>query len=162
MSDMQLSPAGLNLIKRLEGCSTVAYQDVVGLWTIGVGHLLTRSELMSGKILLGGTYVKWGNGLTPTQCDELLTQDTGWAVNAIQRLITSSLKQNQFDALVSFVFNVGENAFRDSTLRKRVDENKGDDAVCEQFMRWTKAGGKDILGLKNRRVFECKMWRGEL
>jgi lysozyme len=156
---MKLSDQGLEFIKRMEGCSTTMYYDVAGLPTIGVGHLLTRSEMSSGKILIVGTPVKWGKGLTPAQCNELLRQDLNWAVNALGAVLVP-LTQHQFDALVSFIFNVGAGAFRGSTLLKRL--NAGDyDAVPVQLMRWTKAGGKEIAGLRNRRVFEVKMWEGE-
>lgn len=156
---MNTSDKGIALIKRLEGCSTVAYRDVAGLLTIGVGHLLTRSELMSGKILIDGKLVKWGDGLTGDQCDDLLRQDLGWAEQAVRGLVNRPLTQHQFDALVSFAFNVGTEAFRNSTLLRLLNQGQYD-AVPAQLARWTKAAGREVLGLKNRRVWEIKMWGG--
>lgn len=156
---INLSQRGIDLIKRLEGCSTTMYHDAAGLPTIGIGHLLTRSELSSGKLLINGEVVKWGNGITAKQCDELLAEDANWARNALGAVLVP-LTQNQFDSLVSFVFNIGAAAFRGSTLLKKL--NAGDyDAVPAQMRRWTMAGGKPLLGLRNRREFEVKCWNGE-
>ena len=160
---MTTSDKGIALIKRLEGCSTVAYRDVAGFLTIGVGHLLAKSESASGKILIDGKYVRWADGLTPKQCEDLLRADLVPAESAVNRLVRPDihLEQHQYDALVSFAFNVGESAFRDSTLLKRLNASQHDQ-VPAQLMRWVHAGGKEVTGLKNRRVFECKMFKGEL
>ena len=156
---LRLSQSGIDLLKRLEGCSTVMYKDVAGYPTIGVGHLLTKSELSSGKLLINGEPVKWGNGLAAQQCDDLLAQDVHWAENATGAVLVP-LTLNQFDALVSFIFNVGEQAFRGSTLLRKLNAHHYDE-VPAQMRRWTMAGGKAILGLKNRREWEVKKWLGE-
>jgi lysozyme len=158
---MTTSDKGIALIKRLEGCSTVAYRDVAGYWTIGVGHLLTKSESASGKVIINGKYVRWKDGLTPQQCDDLLRQDLHETEMCLHGYTTPRISQNQYDALVSFTFNVGCSAFRGSTLRKMVNMGRFDE-VPAQLMRWVYAGGKEVTGLKNRRVYESKMWNGEL
>ena len=157
---MNISTNGIALLRRLEGCSTVAYDDVAGLKTIGIGHLLTRSELMSGRILINGVRVRWADGLTGAQCDDLLRADLVQTESDVTRLVHVPLAQHQYDALVSFTFNVGGTAFRDSTLRKRVNAGMLSD-VPTQLRRWVYAGGQVVIGLKNRREWEVKMWEGE-
>ena len=153
---MNISDAGIEFIQRWEGSQVEAYRDVAGLLTIGVGHLLTRDELSSGKIMLSGEAVKWRGGLASGQIDQLLRQDLQPAMQAVngERL---SLRQQEFDALVSLVFNIGVNAFRKSTLLKRM--HSGDYAdVPAQMLRWVYAGGQRIQGLINRRRAEADLW----
>lgn len=158
---MRVSRTGRQLITALEGVRFCAYKDQIGLLTIGVGHLLTKSELSSGKIHLNGVAVQWGHGLTPEQVDELLAQDLMRFEAAVAQGVKVDLHQNQFDALVSFAFNVGEGAFRNSTLLKML--NRGEyAAVPAQMRRWVYAGGRKLKGLAKRREQEIKMWSGLL
>lgn len=167
---MVLSPAGLDALVRLEGLKLEAYQDVAGYWTIGVGHLLTHEELETGHLVLTTPpeeVVAWHGGLTERQAYRLLDQDADWAEAAVRKLVTVPLQQHQFDALVSFVFNVGPGSpnpskpggFYRSTLRRRL--NEGDyAAVPEQMARWVNAGGKRVRGLVVRRQAEIFLWEG--
>src|ERR1051325_11027211 len=115
---MQMSPHGLDLLEQWEGFKTTIYKDSAGLPTIGVGHLLTKSELSSGKITINGVPVEYTDGLTEQQVTDLLAQDLKPASSAVNSGVKVPLNQDQFDALVSFTFNVGVGAFNGSTLLK--------------------------------------------
>lgn len=142
---MTLSPKGLAFIKQMEGCRLVPYQDQAGVWTVGVGH--TGHDVIPGK------------AITQADAEHLLECDSGRFADALNRLITVPLTQNQFDALVSFAFNVGIAAFSRSTLRAVV--NKGDhEDVPAQLLRWNKAGGKVSSGLVRRRQAESHLYQG--
>ena len=154
---MRMSESGRKLLTEWEGKRNKIYLDSRGLPTIGVGHLLKVDELSSGKVNIGGILYEYGNGFTDDQVDELLGFDLAWAEGAVTRYVTVPLTQNQFDALVSFVFNVGEKAFHQSTLLKFL--NAGDyDHVPAQLSRWTHCGGRILSGLVNRRNNEIKLW----
>jgi lysozyme len=158
---MQMSPHGLELLEQWEGFKLTVYKDSAGLPTIGVGHLLTKSELSSGKITINGVPVKYADGLTEQQVTDLLGQDVGPAAAAVSGNVKVPLSQNQFDALVSFTFNVGVNAFKSSTLLKVLNQ-KQYDQVPTQLLRWTRAGGQVVQGLVNRRNNEIKLWNGQV
>ena len=158
---MNISENGKKLLAQWEGFDRQVYDDVAGLPTIGVGHLLTRDELSSGKIRIAGQVVRYHDGLTEQQVYDLLDQDLDRFERAVNEAVTVPLEQHQFDALVSFSFNVGVGAFKDSTLLKRL--NAGDYAeVPNQLRRWVRSGGKKVQGLVNRREHEIKLWNGEL
>lgn len=138
----QINQAGIDLIKEFEGLRTKAYKDPVGIWTIGYGHTETA---------------KRGMTVTPEQAEDLLRRDLYTAESAVNRLVTVPLSDNQFAALVSFVFNVGEGAFRGSTLLRRLNAgNYG--AVPDQLKRWNRAGGRVLNGLVRRREDEARLW----
>ncbi len=138
------SAAGIALIKEFEGCRLEAYQDSVGVWTIGYGHIKTARK---------------GMVITQCQADALLVQDVADHERFIHLYIYTDLEQHQFDALSSFVFNLGGGALRDSTLRKMI--NSGDiKSAAPQFDRWNKAGGKVLAGLVRRRAAERRMFEG--
>ena len=158
---MQMSPHGLELLEQWEGFKTTVYKDSAGLPTIGVGHLLTKSELSSGKITINGVPVKYGDGLTEQQVTDLLAQDVQPAAAAVNNNVKVDLNQNQFDALVSFTFNVGVGAFTSSTLLKVLNQGQYDE-VPTQLLRWTRAGGQVVQGLVNRRNNEIKLWNGQI
>ena len=157
---MQVSAEGLELLRDLEGIEREVYRDSAGLPTIGCGHLLTRDELHSGKIQCGDQVIRWKDGpLSDAEIDALLNEDTGWAEACVEACVRVQLTQNQYDALVLFAYNVGPNAFRESTLCRLL--NHGDyAAVPEQMRRWTKAGGQVIRGLQVRREREIEHWLG--
>jgi lysozyme len=158
---MQMSQHGIDLLTQWEGFELNVYNDSAGLPTIGVGHLLTRSELTSGKIIIGGVPVKYSGGITQQQAETLLGQDLGPTEAAVNGGVKVTLSQNQFDALTSFTFNVGVGAFTASTLLRLL--NQGQYAqVPEQLMRWTRAGGRVVQGLVNRRQNEIKLWNGQV
>ncbi len=154
---MQMSQNGRKLLQQWEGVRLNAYKDSAGLLTIGVGHLLTKSELSSGKIDINGESVKYGNGLTSDQADALLAQDLKPAETTVNNNVKVELNQNQFDTLVSFTFNVGGGAFKGSTLLKKLNNGQYGE-VSGQLMRWDKAGGKVVPGLEKRRKNEVKLW----
>lgn len=153
----KMSDNGRALLTQWEGKENRVYCDSAGLPTIGVGHLLTRDEISSGKILIDGMLVKYGNGLADQQIDKLLEQDLAWAESAVNTYIDVELNQNQFDALCSFTFNIGKQAFHSSTLRKVLNQGRYD-LVPEQLARWNRSGGKVILGLVNRRNNEITLF----
>lgn len=150
---MKLSDAGLAALREREGVVYMAYRDSAGLLTIGCGHLLTQSELHSGKIDGLGD---WRSGLTRSQADALLRRDLAAAEAAVAH-VTVPLTQHQHDALVSFAFNVGGGAFLGSTLLRLL--NAGDyTAVPRQLQRWVFSGGREDPGLRARRQSEIAQW----
>jgi len=154
---MKVDQVGLDSIKQSEGVRSAMYRDEAGLPTIAVGHLLTPSELASGKIQLRSGPVRWADGLTIVQVDELLARDLGVAEAAVDTSVTVPLSQNQFNALVSFAFNVGQGAFAQSRLLRQL--NAGDyTGVPEQLRRWFYTAGKPSNGLKRRREEEVRLW----
>ena len=120
---MNISQNGINLIKQFEGLRLKAYQCAAGVWTIGYGHT-------SG--------VKKGDKITPKQAEDFLRSDLEKFENAINNLVIAELNQNQFDALVSFVFNIGINAFKQSTMLKFLNNNSFP-LAARQFDRWIKS-----------------------
>ena len=161
MANMQVGRAGKLLFQAWEGLELNEYIDSGGAPTIGVGHLMSRSERMSGKIIIKGKAVVYRNGLTTDQCWDLLDQDLDSAENTVNNAVKIGLNQNQFDALVSFVFNIGETAFRTSTLLKVL--NAGNfDQVPTQLRRWIRDTGKVVKGLINRREKEITLWNNPI
>ena len=158
---MQMSQHGLGLLEQWEGFKLQVYKDSAGLPTIGVGHLLTKSELTSGKIIINGVPVQYANGLTQQQVNDLLAQDLKPTEQAVNNGVKVALNQNQFDALTSFTFNVGTGAFAGSTLLKVLNQGQYDQ-VPTQLLRWTRSGGQVVQGLVNRRNNEIKLWNGQI
>jgi lysozyme len=154
---MHVGPRGKNLFKEWEGLVTHEYLDSGGAPTIGIGHLLTRSERTSGKITIGGQALDYRNGLTEQQCWDLLDLDLGGSEAVVNDAVKVSLNQNQFDALVSFVFNVGDGAFRSSTLLRLLNQGQPDQ-VPAQLQRWVMDNGHVVQGLVNRRNKEIALW----
>ncbi|EBY8083587.1 lysozyme [Salmonella enterica subsp. enterica] len=135
---MKTSDNGRAFIRAREGVKLAAYQDGGGVWTIGYGH--TRG-------------VKQGQVINHEQADEFLDSDLRQVESCISERVTVALNQNQFDALVSFVFNVGRQAFSDSTLLKKLNEGNYR-AAADQFTRWVYDNDQFVQGLYNRRVAE--------
>lgn len=144
---MKTSPRGAALIKQYEGLRLSAYLCPAGVWTIGYGH--TGTDVYPGLIVTG------------RRAEELLEQDLGKFEAAVLRLVKVPLTQNQFDALVSFAFNVGVSALERSTLLKYTNQRKHALAAGE-FLKWNKAtvnGKKQILlGLVRRRKEESDLY----
>lgn len=152
---LDISPACLDLIAEFEGFRATLYEDVAGHATIGVGHLVHK-----GNITPADRKGPFGKGITRQQGMDLLRQDAQRMVQAVRDAVTVPLSQQQFDALVSFTFNVGAGALRRSTLLKRV--NAKDFANVEQeFLKWNKAGGKVFAGLTRRRQAEAALFLGK-
>ena len=154
---MPISRHGLELLKQLEGFSSTVYLDSGGEPTIGIGHRLTRSERRSGKILLDNISIQYADGLTEEQSLALLAQDLVMVNGTVGYWVLVPLKQHQFDALVSFAFNVGNEAFAQSTLLKLLNAGQYD-AVPAQPRRWVMDNGKRVPGLVNRREMEISLW----
>jgi len=133
------------------------YRDSAGLPTIGVGHLLTKSELSSGKISLPSGAVDWHVGLTDEQVVELFSHDLGTVEKVISTYVKVPLTQSQFDSLASFTFNVGTPALRTSTLLKKLNAGQYDQ-VPEQMRRWVYSAGLINPGLIKRREREVALW----
>jgi lysozyme len=130
------------MIESWEGCKLTAYKDPVGIWTVGFGHT--------------GRDVAQGLTITMDQAREILAEDLKEFENAVLELVPDTTQQ-QFDALVSFAFNVGAGALRSSTLRRLHNEGKHFDAQRE-FAKWNKAGGKVLQGLVRRRAGEAAVY----
>jgi lysozyme len=147
----------LKFLESVEGRRARIYSDVGGQPTIGIGHMLTPSERKSGKIRIAGNPVIYRNGLSDEDIDRLCLQDAERAARAVRVYVNVPLEENQFNALVSFVFNVGEEAFRWSTLLRRL--NLGDyESVPGQLKRWVYSCGAKIRGLAIRRQKEIEEW----
>jgi lysozyme len=141
---MKTSKNGIDLIKQFEGLSLTAYRCPAGVLTIGYGH--------TGKDVTEGLTV------TEPEAERLLIVDLETAEKAVQTA-ASQLNQNQFDALVSFTFNVGVGNFNRSTLLKCVKANLDNVNIQTEFMRWTYArGGKRLDGLLRRRRKESELY----
>ena len=145
---MKMSETGLGLLKQWEGVETEKYKDAGGKWTIGVGHLLTREEIMGGK---------YDGGITEAEALDLLAADLRPFEECVNRNVRVALQQYEFDALVSFVFNVGAGNFQRSTLLKKL--NRMDYvSVPDELRKWVRVNGKRCHGLANRREKEILLW----
>ena len=139
---MNISNKGIDLIKQFEGCRLKAYQDSVGVWTIGYGHTEGVAE---------------GMEISQHQADIMFGSDLEKYANYINEYVTVSLNQNQFDALTSWVYNLGPGNLKSSTMLKVLNEGSYDD-VPFQIKRWNKAGGKVLKGLVRRREAEAELF----
>ncbi|MDU4065939.1 lysozyme [Enterobacter kobei] len=140
---MQISDKGIALIKQFEGCKLTAYQDSVGVWTIGYGW----TKPVDGKPIRAGMTIK------QETAERLLKTGLVSYENDVSRLVKVDLTQGQFDALVSFTYNLGARSLSTSTLLRKL--NAGDYAgAADEFLRWNKAGGKVLNGLTRRREAE--------
>ena len=135
---MNTGEKGIELIKSFEGCRLTAYRDSVGIWTIGYGHTAG---------------VEQGMTITQAKAEGLLKNDLVIYENYVKKYITYALNQNQFDALVSFTYNLGGGNLQKSDLRKYL--NAGNlQAAADEFDKWVYAGGKKLSGLVRRRAAE--------
>lgn len=157
---MQTSPAGIALIKHFEGFSATPYQCPAGYWTIGYGHVLKSGQcpLVSGKKASSSFRQETECvSITETQAEELLLQDISYIEGSVKRLLPVPLTQGQFDALVSFTYNLGPGALQRSTLRQKVLRLDHSSAVLE-LSKWVYAGGQKLPGLVKRRRAEAKLY----
>ena len=134
----------IDIIKKHEGLRLEAYLPTPNdVWTIGYGHTHTTKQ---------------GLKITEGQAESLLRKDITWVEKAVNTLVVVPLTQNQFDALSSLVFNIGEGAFSSSTLLRLL--NAGDyEGAANQFLRWNKQKGVALKGLTKRREEERKLFR---
>ncbi|MHC8408277.1 lysozyme [Pseudomonas sp. TMB3-21] len=141
---MRTSIKGIDLIKSFEGLRLNSYQDSVGVWTIGYGTTRGIGPRMT---------------ITNDQAEQMLMKDIARFEPEVERLVKVPLNQHQWDALLSFVYNVGAMNLGTSTLLKLLN-TRNYAAAAEQFPRWNKAGGKVLNGLVKRRAAERRMFVG--
>ena len=146
---MKISTNGIDLICSFEGLRLKAYDDGVGVWTIGYG-----------TTVIDGTKVKKGDTCTLEQARSYMANDLKKFESAVNQ-VKVPLNQNQYDALVSLAYNIGVGAFLSSTLFKKLNA-KDYKGAAEQFDRWNRAGGKVMRGLTNRRAKERKLFEKAL
>lgn len=143
---VKMKTENCEIIKHFEGLRLEAYKCPAGVLTIGYGH---TSEVFEGMTI------------SEERAEQLLIMDIADAETAVNTLVTVELNQNQFDALVSFVFNLGSGNFSSSTLLKVL--NKGNYLECaNQFRKWNRADGKVLEGLKKRRAAESLLFMSSL
>jgi lysozyme len=153
---MHISHRGLSLVKAFEGCLKPTgdgrfrpYVCPAGVLTIGWGHTNAHGRQFD-------QYTKW----TQEECDAALREDLAGFERAVQRLVRVPLKQNEFDALVSFAYNCGDGNLAKSTLLRKL--NAGDyKGAAGEFAKWNRGGGKVLNGLTRRRAAEAAMFRGD-
>ena len=145
---MKLNKTGYDLIKRFEGCKLTAYQDSVGVWTIGYGS--TYYENMQK--------VKQGDKVSQQRANEIFEFVASRFARNVDDIITSKPTQNQFNAVVSLAYNIGLGNFQKSTLLKKLNKNPNDKTIKDEFMKWVNAGGRKLQGLVNRRKKEAEIY----
>ena len=139
---MNLGYKGTKILKYSEGCKLTAYQDSVGVWTIGYGHTKGVYEGMT---------------ITQEEAEQMLLTELEEYEGYVEKYVTVPLTQNQFDALVVWVYNLGPTNFRKSTLLKEL--NSGNyTAAGQEITKWNKAGGKVLAGLVKRREAEALLF----
>lgn len=144
---MNTSQQGVDFIKRHEGCRLIAYRCQGNKWTIGYGH--TGSEVVAGM------------QISQAQAEEYLKSDLlRFEAAVAKELQRTTFRQRHFDALVSFCYNIGTEAFRKSTLLRKVKADAEDATIRDEFMRWVNAGGKVSNGLVSRRKAEADYYFG--
>jgi lysozyme len=138
----------LSIIKKYEGLKLEAYICPANVPTIGFGSTFYPD----------GRRVKLGDKITITEAESILLHDIKRFEKEVRNSVKIEITNNQLSALVSFVYNVGASAFRKSTLLKKVNANPTDLSIHNEFMRWTRAGGKVLPGLVKRRAEESKLY----
>ena len=138
----------LSIIKKYEGLKLEAYICPAGVPTIGFGSTFYPD----------GRRVKLGDKITIQEAESILVHDIKRFEKEVRNSIKIEITNNQLSALISFVYNVGASAFRKSTLLKKVNANPTDLTIHNEFMRWTRAGGKVLPGLVKRRAEESKLY----
>lgn len=142
---MKISQTGVDLLKHFEGCKLEAYQDSVGVWTIGYGHTKGIYE---------------GLEITQSEAEKMLVDELPEYEGYIDNIVDQNLSQCQFDALVCWVYNLGPTNLSSSTMLKELQAGNMD-LVPFQMKRWDKAGGKPLLGLTRRRNAEALLFKDE-
>jgi lysozyme len=139
---------GIAIIRKYEGLRLQAYICPSGLPTIGYG----------ATFYMNGSRVQIGDVITIDHADKLLHFQVKLFADEVRRTVKSNINENQLGALVSFCFNVGGAAFGKSTLAKKVNANPSDSTIRNEFMRWTRGGGKVLPGLVKRREEEANLY----
>ena len=146
---MKIDKKGLSLIAEFEGLSLKPYKCSAGVPTIGYGSTYYENGI---KVNMSDVPI------TKQRAEQLLQHTADRFASKVANLIKNPVTQNQFNALVSFAFNVGSGALASSTLLKLVNINPNDAMIAKEFLRWNKAGGKPIQGLTNRRIKESALY----
>ena len=147
---MRISDNGIKLIQQFEGIRLTPYKDCVGLYTVGIGTLIGDGKSLPDS---------WNREFTLEECYALLRAELAHIERGIFKYINVQLTQNQFDALCSFVYNLGLGCLQRSTLRAKL--NRGDvPGALESWAKYNKAGGKVWKGLDLRRQAEIALFRG--
>jgi lysozyme len=144
MANYKIGKKGLDLIKSFEGLRLTSYLCAANVLTIGYGST--------------GKHVKKGQTITEEYAGKLLMEDVHRFEKAVNKMVTSEIKQNMFDALVSFAFNLGEGALQKSTLLKKVNANPEDKSIALEFAKWNKANSQVLAGLVRRRKAESDLY----
>ena len=139
---MKTSHKGIDLIKEFEGLRLKAYKCPGGVWTIGYGHTAG---------------VKPGMVISEAQAEEYLMADLIASEKYLNDL-RLAINQNQFDALISFIYNVGTGNFSRSTLLRKVRANPQDNSIMDEFLKWVYSKGRVLPGLQRRRLAEMKLY----
>jgi len=140
---MEISRKGIDLIKKFEGCRLKAYRCSAGVPTIGYGNTYYED----------GSKVKIGDMITQERAESLLKELVKKYYHQHK-----NITQNQFNAITSFCYNVGNGNYNKSTLKKKLLINPNDPSIRNEFMKWNKAGGKELLGLTRRRKAEADLY----
>lgn len=148
-----ISPKGIQLIEQFECSGNVdnflkAYKCPAGVWTIGVGTTVYPS----------GRRVKEGDTCTRDEAYGYLRNDLIFTEEQVDSYTVDSINQNQFDALVSFAYNVGVGALKSSTLLKIININPNDPTIRDEFNKWVYGGGEKLPGLIARRIAEADLY----
>ena len=138
----------INVITSFEGCKLTAYQDSVCIWTIGYGNTMYPN----------GINVKKGDVITKDQALKLFETILSRFETGVDNLVRTDVTENQFGALVSFAYNLGIGTLQKSDLLRKVIKNSKDVTIRNEFMRFTKAGGKELRGLVRRRMAEADLY----
>jgi lysozyme len=146
---MRLDSKGYDLIKSFEGLSLKPYKCSAGVPTIGYGSTYYENGI---KVQMSDAPI------TGARAEILLKNVADRFAQKVANLIKKPITQNQFNALVSFAFNVGSGALASSTLLKLVNENPNNAMISKEFLKWNKANGKTIQGLTNRRIKESALY----
>ena len=145
---MKTSQRGLDLIKEYEGIRFKPYRDCVGLYTVGVGHLIGNGTVLPDS---------WNRTFTLGEINDLLVADVRKFELGLARYVNVELSQNQYDAIIDFCFQLGLGAFQRSSVRQAI--NRRDKAgVVRNLLKYNKAGGKVIPQLDNRRKAEALLF----
>ena len=149
MKITKLSQEGINLIKRFEGLRLEPYKCAAGVPTIGYGNTFYEN---GKKVTLKDV------AITENRAEDLLRNSLNKFEQYVDSYCIDTITQCQFDALVSFCFNLGPANLKSSTLLKKVNTNPNDETIRAEFLKWTKAGGRTLKGLVTRRTVEADLY----
>ena len=145
---MRLNSAGIKLLHDFEDLILTSYLCPAGVWTIGYGNTFYED----------GTRVQAGQTITKERAEQLFLFVVNRFASDVQNLLRRTLNENQFSAIVSFAYNVGIANLRKSTLLRKVNANPRDTTIRTEFLKWNKAGGRELAGLTRRRQAEAVLY----